>query len=190
MKYYTFVGILKKAEVEATDSKIATLMKLEKNKVEVPVLCFVRDNWDTEQHLLKSSFSIFEKIAPKYKEQTEPVIDDSPPKPPVIDLDLFTDPCTAPIERTPRGNMKIFKDIPFPVCNSCEGRMFKNFKFCPWCGEENTPVGDHKIFYVPIKFKAKVKKDNIIIDDLELGKVTEADVLNGMKTIEKHIPRK
>ncbi len=212
MNYFDFLNILKKAGVNENDGRISAMEKLEKIRVRDNILSFVRDNWITEKDLIVKAFNIFDKLAPKYQQQqqqlqpgqivfpqeqappTEPTIDDIQVPDPSEIMNPMPDPCESPLCNTPDGAMKVFKDIIFPACKGCCGRIFKDFRHCPWCGVENIIEDTKNVFFVPIPIQGKngikISGNNVIINDPELGIVTEAEVNKIANSIEKHIPKR
>lgn len=196
MRYYRILSIFKDADIKPDDTKLIAISKIESLDLNSSdrqfMLSFIINNWSIEKVFIEAGFNLFDKINPLSENTSD---NNQNSLPPIEESVIMEDPCTSPIQKTPSGlgKMKIFKDIAFPTCKGCGGRLFKDFSYCPWCGDEFIlPENETTIFFVPLKFSAKSKNQSnkVLVEDPELGVITEAEVKKMAKTIEKHIPKR
>jgi len=106
------VAALKEARVEASDGLNVVMIKLKKNNADKEVKSFFKRNWQTERNLY----------------------------PQIINFDDFDgDPGMnygIEIDHPQEGKLRMIDDWAFKTCPRCRGRLFPEYKFCPFCGQD------------------------------------------------------
>ena len=180
MIYGEIKEVLKKKKVRLSDGVHQVLSKL--GQTDPKVRSFLKKNWDDEKNFL---------LDPS-QDGTDPAINEG------YILKIGDSP------------FRVFRNRAFSVCPKCEGRLFPDFDFCPYCGFEvrkidREPQRLDRDYRPRIGRQVNIRRDGVnrrdtlgphyfdtlgskvIVEDEEV-KVTEQDIKDAEKEIGKYIP--
>lgn len=132
--YGTYIPVLLSANTKHTDDLTDILRKLDRVNVNAntvsKVKYFLKKYWLFEKKTLKDAFQLNAKLKAEIKAccncaegQEQPMIQDP----------ALVNP-NSTIIRTPDQKYMLFEDTYFYLCPQCQGRLYPQFRCCPYCG--------------------------------------------------------